>query len=722
LLRLRDWFADAHRVDDGMDDSLPFPFPPMQYHRDYPRKGKDGRIEFVSGWISTEDESIVPAEDVPAAFVAGHARERAEVDAHAKHLEEIRRTVEAGKVAGEAEPEVDEALASMESQLRRAKRFVALTDWWRRRRIRRQGFGDGADSPILLAPQLPWWEAAVDLGRVSKEEFQAVRERARGWAWPRLEDSHARWVAFAEAAGLPPPELPTHSDEVLPLDDLLAHVLKPGGEEILARYARLAVRLDAVQPSRAAEPVEVGPVVLEVPGEPDPRRLTSRILTIAERQELFGGDGPEGSAGEPGRPLPVGGVVVVLRDGTAPYLRGRGWHVRPDGLFIAWDWRGEPGRPPFLVPRCHHPHNPPDPGAVPFGDHVGRAGHRWWNLQGSGLLADETPDEWEDRRDRARLQAMPLIESGAMTPGMLRFFAWTLAGHAGGPWPDAPGLGEWRPRPVPFRPLGDEIAYEAGPATQRSEWSDVALHDRHWSAIAFPAAFRAHPLVREIEGRLPADGDSRPWHEVWADAVAEAVDLSQPPPCAGMLPLPWDEYWAWIADAEAFAESSAAAMDARVEEHRAWMRENASLVLIVADGPLRAIPWTHDAYPEPLLPPAVMDIPLFDHPVGVDFTTLPDQGNGFPDDRPPWLRAHREPHDPEESLNLSEAFRPEAAARVAAALAGHTEPVYTGNYPDLAPDDPEALARSIDRVRRLLFGPREAVSVSREKGRPAVQA
>jgi hypothetical protein len=163
-------------------------------------------------------------------------------------------------------------------------------------------------------------------------------------------------------------------------------------------------------------------------------------------------------------------------------------------------------------------------------------------------------------------------------------------------------------------------------------------------------------------------------------------------------------------------------MDARVEEHRAWMRENASLVLIVADGPLRAIPWTHDAYPEPLSPPAVMDIPLFDHPVGVDFTTLPDQGNGFPDDRPSWLRAHREPHDPEESLNLSEAFRPEAAARVAAALAGHTEPVYTGNYPDLPPDDPEALARSIDRVRRLLFGPREPVRVSKEKGRPAVQA
>ena len=650
---LRAWFADARRIDDGIDDSLPPPDPAAAFrigHAIVPPDG--GAPVVVTGWI-TRDGVLLQDAAIAHSLVSGYRAERAFFARLSKeHVERLRmRSISADPSHAAA---VVAALSSISARLDRAVSFVDLSDHWRRRRagMGAPALGDGSDRPSHVRPAMPWWTEAADEGRVTPEVLAAAFATGRTWSW--LHSPKLVVPLVVESAG------PVVVDgEASDVGRMVAGLLLPGGQEIGARLARAAMRLVAVAPDSASFPalytsrlsgarLTVDAYALPaVPGDPDPRRIVTRVLSAAERLALFRGvPQPAGSAGASGFRLPVGSVIVIPDAGPA-YLRGRGWRIDPRSRLVAWDWRGEPGSG-LLVGGIEGPGRDASGrrnlSGLPLQEYLHCGGHRWWNLDGSGALLDETEAEWEDRRDRVRAAAWEAVHTGAMTPSRWRWLAWTLIGHHGGSAAGSPAPGEWRSSDPVAPPLGDALRFSAGRSSMRTEWSDPVLFARRWADALLPPTLRDHRVHRAMASR--PGGDDGDYLSIWMKALASCPsvvpdvhseeDQARQAAFASMRDAAlggrsFKAFWSASDAARSEAELRRSGHDARIAAHRAWMIRRTVLVEVVAEGSLVRVPWSWDAFPEPFIAPAVMAIPTSSHRIGIDFTSLVDQGNGPPD-------------------------------------------------------------------------------------------
>ena len=606
LGRLRRWFAEARRVLDGMDDTLPMTDPPLVWRTSHPIEG-DGGLVRLTGWFYALEDRLADAAVRRSALIGGCLAERRFMDAMAERAARLREQAEAMG----ASPEV---LAGMEAQLAEGQRQAVLLDWWREQRLRAgtHWAGVGRDRPSILAPAVPWWEVAAAKGKISAAALQEVKTRIAVFGWSP--------ASFERAEGSGAVDEP-----------LLAALGRVGGEETAARLARLALRLERCKPGAGGGLVGSGYALLEAPavaGDPDPRRVRTRVLTARERARLFEGlPQVPGSAGEHGFALPVGSVMVITENASA-YLRGRGWRIAGSGELVAWDWRGEGVRMP--VGGLGGPGRDADGrrnlSPVPFQTCVYAHGMRWWNIDGGGVLFDETDGEWEDRRLRIRALAWEALRAGPLTPGQWCWVAWSLIGPVDGPATFSPGAGEWCPPRPSGGVLGDAIAYRAGWRTEPREWNDAVNFARRWGR-ELPEGLREHAVHRALERReggetdcyvsrlarvvadgFAADPGRRAAFDAWRDEV--------------LGPGGFAGFWERVEGRRAFDQEQQALYQAEVEEHRAWKREYTRLVEVQAEGELEVVPWDELAFPEGLRPPACMEIPLMDGPGGFDFESL----------------------------------------------------------------------------------------------------
>ena len=659
-------------------------------------------MEAVTGWVTIEGDQLISPERLPDALVAGYRAERLFIDRSIRAAEAMRI-----HLIGPSHPsvaDVRQAFSPIEARLAHVRRQVGFAEFWRRQRMvgGRAVLGDGLDTVAALTPSVPWWETARDEGFVTEAELRRVRLLSSTWSWrPERE----------LPAGDPPSLLP-HGPG-LGVDDLVMALLEPGGEETAARLARFAVRLERVNPTRGGRTGALAETRLSAPmvaGDPDTRRLAIRMLSSAERRRLFGGGVPaSGSPAESEFALPVGSVIVVP-DESAPYLRGRGWSISADRRLVAWDWRGEPGVVP--VGGAGGPGRDAsgaiNRSTIPLRGSVPYRGSRWWNLEGSGVLRDETSYEWEDRRDRMRGQAWRVLEAGGtMSPGQWRWLCWTLMGHHAAAHDQPPGLGRWRERERPSTPLGDEIRFAAGPSSMRGDWSDVSGHARRWARLLLPAALRGHRLHHLAESR--PGGDQTPYAEAWAEALEDCPSLpgrACSPQQAGAFAsfrraalghMSFDAFWERVDERKSYEARRRSAYEAGVEAHRDWMRRHAALVEVSAEGDLVPVPWSPDAYPEPFCPPACMDIPAPGGQVGINFSQLADETTGPNGGAPSFLSRE----------SLGKLFHPSAAAAMRHADPSDFDPVSdppVGAGEALAFDAPGRDAAAFARACALIWG------------------
>ena len=382
--------------------------------------------------------------------------------------------------------------------------------------------------------------------------------------------------------------------------------------------------------------------------------------------------------------LPAGRVLVLPR-GDEAYLRGCGLLITRDRRLKGWDWRGEPGRPlpvggvmEVAGNQWKHVNGAANYSAVPLDGAQYYRGKRWFNRDGSGTLFDETVYEWEDRRDRIRStfwgklrgtmqnrQAADIssIVAPALHPAEWAFYFWTLTGPymSSDDWRPPPGQWRWPDVGSPERdtPVQSALRYLVGPESWPSEWTDLKNHDRKWANDFFPSGLLAHPAMRDALQCPPQSGEPAvPFNETWLQQMQIAFqDMDRPTdtdragaPTAhrqafedlksdALSGKSLDDWWKDAEEKIAFDARQRAEWRAEVDQHRRWMREH-SLIAYIPDpegtGPLdgpdaRIVveQWSHDFMPEPLVAPAAFDIDVSPQ-VAHDFRNDLDQGNGEP--------------------------------------------------------------------------------------------
>jgi hypothetical protein len=646
LKRLTSWFADAHTVAGRLDDSLPVLEPALVWRRDHVVSvSADGVPNVVSGWVGVSDDTVVADEDLGNAVLRGYSAERTFAERRARELRELRVSLAQDGMASE---QLDRSLGPAERRTREGLALVADRDFYRRKLALSGGvLGDGSDAPSVLGSTAPWRRDATTSG--GGRASDARDARTGRWAWNASGEE-------------PAPRSESRDDPVV--DDLLARLLRPCGEEVAARLARLCSRLAAVDPGAVgvrpnAENTEdrLWPIVAS--GEPDPRRSRYVVLDKAAHRKAFEGtDQPEGSAGEFGFALPAG-AVVVWPAGEPAYLRGRGWRVGRDRGLLAWNRVCEPDRVmPFGGVDGAIGAGSPNLSPVDREGWVPYRGLRWWNVDGGGGLWDETLFEWEDRRCRLRSIVWPRLRAAAageaepLSGSEWRWVYWTLIGHY---FPDDNwrlGVGRWRwPAglgPGLRRPLRQSLTFAGGRETGPSEWNDTVFHDRKWAGSLLPASVRATSLLRAIEGR---DGPPGP---TFAEAVLSELDRASSEadgssdadsPLARLRRnvlggVSYTEWWRSTEAKVAFDRDCRREYAASVARHRMWMTANCRVAYVpdpAGDGPLdgpgkplRFVPWTPDFMPEPLSVSSHLSVRDDVADLGHDFASDPDQGVGPP--------------------------------------------------------------------------------------------
>jgi hypothetical protein len=367
------------------------------------------------------------------------------------------------------------------------------------------------------------------------------------------------------------------------LDELIARLLQPQGQEVGARLARLSLRLDAAKPpmevtdntqaewaQRNCENGEDPNRPIVITGDPEPWRATGRQLSLAERETLFGESDPApGSASHPDFYLPFGSVIVIPQDEPA-YIRGRGWSVTRTRHLQTWDWTIDKSR---VLPIGGVDSKPAENDGrinrspVPLHGGVCYRGLKYWNRDGSGVLYDETLYEHEDRRARIRQQMWTLMRDKrdhygfatwrrppgwsmlgrpppAMTtsdddtseahgwapgvpPDLWWFYYWTMVGGymTEDDWTLGAGLWRWPQGLGPRRrmPVRDTLAYRAGPDTWPGKWNKPDFN-RQWLRSILPDRLGnnlAISSLRGCESSVNHDGrvGNEPFLAAWADEL-----------------------------------------------------------------------------------------------------------------------------------------------------------------------------------------------------------
>ena len=475
------------------------------------------------------------------------------------------------------------------------------------------------------------------------------------------------------------------------VDGLVLQLLSPQGEEVLSALGRLSARLSAARPDPAtyvqAQPLKETRAFV-VTGDPSPGRDRIYSPTSEERDHLFSsnvrGEEAAGSAGDDQFELPAGCVLVLPR-GEEAYLRGRGWRITRDRRLMAWDWQCEPGRPlpvggvmEAAANRWKHDDGTVNLSAVPLNGAQYYRGNRWCNRDGSGTLYDKTDYEWEDRRFRMRstfwdeLRGAVLhrpdadissIGALALHPAKWAFFFWALIGPYMTPddWRMPPGQWRWPKGASPARdtPVQQMLRYTVGPESWRSEWTDVVNHDRKWAGDFFPSGLLKHPAMRDAlrypqQLQMPPDSFTEAWLQQMKVAVQE-MDTPTDTDRAGVRTAhrqafenlkndalggkTLTEWWKDVEDKVTIDTQHRAEWRAKVEQHRSYMREHCSIAYVPDpegagpyDGPSAGIVvqrWSHDFMPEPLVLPSAFEVDVSAE-VGHDFRKDVDQGNGEP--------------------------------------------------------------------------------------------
>jgi hypothetical protein len=705
LRTLVDWFEDAHTSDDGIDDSLPSMSPPIVWYDDVVTEIVDGNPITITGWVNLLTQEAVPDTAIGKAFADGYLAERKYVERLRKEIMDLRQSL---AMKGRPRPEIDAMIADTEAVLEKMRRAVGFQDFFRRRLVPTLEDPFRSSTPIPSADMIaaPWREAAATNGMLSQHDLDALKVMPGRWAW---EPDHNKEVVYERS----PPDDPV-------VDDLLARLLEVNGEDLAARFARIAVRFNALENPKTTNRIVLNLDNVKHPlfpiaaaGEPDPRRLKPPMV-LTEEAHRFSFEGnlfPRGSAGEYLFALPPGSVVVWPK-GEAPYLRGRGWRVTCDRRLLAWSGDVEPD---WIMP-FGGVDQPPGPcegenlSPVAYHGWVSHRGLRWWNVDGSGELSDETLYEWEDRRFRVREQAWAALKSkgpSGLSASQWRWVHWNFIGHYFGDhsWRLPPSGWRWLGEDGPghVAPGGKRLAFVTGLDSAPSEWSEVQ-HNRKWMGDVLPQRMRDHALVRALQCR--PGGTTEPFVEVLLESVREAMEEINAHPgrrkafedlrlkMLGGVSL--DVFWERAEAQRRFDAEVAAQWATDVEDHRKWMRQNCR-VAVVPDpsevgedhGPtavLRFVPWTHDFAPEPLLVPEQMRMPFVPDGVGYDFTRDKDKGAGLPDKPAPFM-------DPGYMVKL---MIPSAHAQIFENVASMGDPVV---QPDLSVplgatsvDDPAMIA------------------------------
>jgi hypothetical protein len=663
LSYLQSWFADARKHDQFLDDTLPGLNPFLIFRPQSTPLLKPVNPALLGwSWMSVRTGKLVSASDLPGMLTEGYMLERTTVDRWLRQLPRLLDRIE--NEYQDYEPDKRQALKSLiHERVEGARVYISLTDFWRRRRSIRgvPNMGDGTDAASALGATEPWWHEGVIQGLLSERDTRLHNHVAGTWGW-EWQPTHAQLDALLlkwEKHGKPPPQAPVEPDPKLE-----AMLAEEGGEDIAAALGRLAVRLEKARVTdddlngfyTRKAPDDDGKSVPPVDGEPDVRRLKTRILTRAERERLFGKrKWPVGSPAVEGFALPVGSVVVVS-DESPPYLRGRGWKITPEAKLLAWNWRGEAGVLPVGGVTEMNPFRSEDTvnrSVVPFHESIYYRGSRYWNLALSGFLHDETAYEAEDRRDRMRVRIWSKLRAGELiTPSQWAYFFWILMGHQPRNELMPPAVGEWQDRYVdnPTSLFTDQLKFTASPRTQRSEWQDVKRYARKWIPFSVPKELWDHRLVRILEHRDPiGNADALDFlRKVVAyarESPAFRADLPDHPArisylkirnqfLGGKTPV---EYFEAVEKSMAADKVQARVLADEMEAHRSWMKRHTKLVEVVETGPLELVPWDSMAFPEPLVCPPCMGIEVARGPYGVDFSKTPDQGYGTPDRPAPYV-------------------------------------------------------------------------------------
>ena len=688
VARLSVAFAEARRPDDGMRQVLPPLRPAVSWVARYMDKDPDSPtgLRERAGWVDRRADRFYTDIELKRLLVAGYKFQIEMADQYASSLD----SVSGAWVGQERTPEIEAALAAVDRLVSRAKSVATMHDYWRSiliasPKVRLSDISVSAVSD-RLDPDGPWVAHAEGRSGLPTGSSESRARAARSWAWapdgsgddevPSAPERDARWLAD--------------------VDGIAVRLLEPDGEFAISRLGLLAVRLQACRPGcpgfRSDLPPPADDRAFVVDGDPSPSRGRFYRMSESERAAVFGrcssGPDADGSASDPSLLLPAG-CVVVLPDGEGAYLRGRGWRICRDRSLLAWDWRGEPG-PPLPVggsiaatlggrfDGLGRRNDSP----VPIGGWLSYRGNRWWNLDGSGSLRDETDFEWEDRRDRMRatfwsalratLPRDPVSDAlsafaPSLSPEAWRMYFWTMIGHymVDDDWVMQPGEWRWARGVSPSRdaPLQSSIRFNVGVESWPSEWSDRIAHDRKWIGDFMPSALLDHPAVRDalsypLDSSGPdAASEAPPLLESWFERLREAVaDMDLP--AAGDVPgsptehrvafdqlvahaLDGKDLAAWWSDVErklAFDARQRASWRAEVDAHRAWMRRRCRIAYVPDpegvgphDGPdarILVAPWSHDFMPEPLVAPAAFGMD-WSPSVGHDYRLDPDQGNGI---------------------------------------------------------------------------------------------
>ena len=610
--RVARWLDEARAPQAALGWSLPTPWPPV--HR---AEGGDPRA-FV--WT----ETLKPASgvEVATAIAKGFVRMRARQQEWKRSRRLLADAVQQNlpglmPEAAETLRGCTEAEDERASEVAYAERLVSAVV---------QG---GEQGFFGLMDEVPWRE------RVSSVVTTRLASLPDRWQWPG-------------GGGLSKPSV--MSKDTSAAEMTACELLGAGGIGLLGRFARAAGALDAwaflpsaskvsgvASDKRTWVPRAPAPLSAPNPDGGPPEQGRVRVLTDLERARLFHGEPqPSGSAGAPGFQLPVGSVIVIPDDEPA-YLRGRGWRISPERRLITWSASGEPG--PVMDVGGSAPAGAGDnaPGsawpwngsALPLGGAVHSAGMRWSNVLGDGSLWDETPLEWEDRRDRLRSAVRARLASRQdLSPSEWRWAWWSLMGHCGSASDWRFGDEDWR-WPAATNPYGESVVsdctrYVAGPRTQNGEWTSPE-HDALWMQFAgLRHANGSTDLLTQWLDEVRERATQRAADPVWQSAHEAAVRTMLGGRTA-------QEFWADERLAERSARDAEGGYREAVTAHRAWMRRHVRLAYVPdpcgtgpldgPDAPVTAVSWTEEFSPEPFVVPAAMVIPMASDGQLHDFST-----------------------------------------------------------------------------------------------------